>query len=287
MELLHILILPMLIAALIAVHLAMIMRQHHTQFAGGPKHRRSELEVVGTPMWPGYALRSIGLFLLVAGLLLLLGGLVQINAVWEWGPYSTYLSTNGAQPDYYLGWLIGGLRLMPPLEIQLFGYTVVPNPFWGGALFPTIVFGILYLWPWLDKRLWGDRRKHHVLDRPRDNPRRTAALAALTTWVFSVFVAGGTDRFYFRSTISYEAQIWFFRAFCVFGPMIAYFATKRICQDLQHPRRPPAAALVGHRRAPHRRRRPRAAGRRPRRRRRRRGPDRRYAGGRGDAGRSV
>ena len=104
-----------LLAALIGVHLAMIMRQRHTQFPGPG---RREDNVVGTPMWPGYALRSLGLFMLVAAVLVLMGGLIQINPIWLWGPYHTYLGTNGAQPDWYLGWLIGALRLMPNLEIR-------------------------------------------------------------------------------------------------------------------------------------------------------------------------
>ena len=97
---------------LITLHLAMIMRQHHSQFPGPGRRERN---VVGTPMWPAYALRSIGLMLAVAGVLFLLGGLVQINPIWQWGPYHPYLSENGAQPDWYIGWLIGALRLMPQL----------------------------------------------------------------------------------------------------------------------------------------------------------------------------
>ena len=94
-------------------------------------------------MWPGYALRSLGLLFAVAAVLVLLGGLVQINPVWQWGPYELDRATNGAQPDWYLGWLIGGLRLMPPLEIRVFGHTLVPNPFWGGIAFPGVVFATL------------------------------------------------------------------------------------------------------------------------------------------------
>ncbi|MGZ4202141.1 MAG: cytochrome b, partial [Thermoleophilaceae bacterium] len=104
LEILHVLVIPVLIAALISVHLATIMRQHHSQFPG---EGRTESNVVGTPMWPAYALRSLGLLAAVAAVLFLLGGLVQINPVWLWGPYHTYLSMNGAQPDWYIGWLIG------------------------------------------------------------------------------------------------------------------------------------------------------------------------------------
>src|SRR3954464_3194555 len=152
MYILHVLILPIAIATLIAIHLGIIMRQHHSQFPGPG---RTERNVVGTPMWPGYALRSIGLLLAVAGVLFLLGGLVQINPIWEWGPYHTYMSTNGAQPDWYLGWLIGGMRLMPNFEPQIGNATIVPNPFWGGVLFPTAVFAFLYAWPAIERRVTG------------------------------------------------------------------------------------------------------------------------------------
>ena len=229
LEILHVFLIPMAIATLLAIHLAQIIRQHHTQFP----EEGSERVVRGTPAWPGYALRSIGLFLIVSGVLFLLGGLVQINPIWEWGPYEPYLSTNGAQPDWYVGWLIGALRLMPPLEIVIGDYTVVPSPFWGGALFPGIVFGLLYLWPALARRLVDDRREHNLLDRPRDNPRRTGFVLAFLVWVFTIFAAGATDRLYFRSFISYEAEIWFFRAFALLVPVLVYFIAKRVCEELK------------------------------------------------------
>ena len=104
-------------------------------------------------MWPAYALRSIGLLLAVAGVLFLLGGLVQINPIWQWGPFHPYLSENGAQPDWYIGWLIGALRLMPNWELVIAGRTVIPNPFWGGAAFPLFVFAVLFAWPAIERRL--------------------------------------------------------------------------------------------------------------------------------------
>ncbi|MFP5389857.1 MAG: cytochrome b, partial [Thermoleophilia bacterium] len=133
----HVLLLPVAIGGLMAVHLAMVATPHHTQFRG---RGRSETNVVGTPLWPAYALRSLGLFAAVAAVLFALGGLVQINPIWQWGPYEPYLGTNGAQPDWYLGWLIGALRLMPHFDLVIGGYTLIPNPFWGGVLFPGVVF---------------------------------------------------------------------------------------------------------------------------------------------------
>jgi ubiquinol-cytochrome c reductase cytochrome b subunit len=243
MYILHVLILPVLIATLIAVHLSIIMRQHHTQFPGPG---RTERNVVGTPMWPGYALRSIGLMLTVAGVLFLLGGLVQINPIWEWGPYHIYSSTNGAQPDWYLGWLIGGLRLTPAFEPQIGSATIVPNPFWGGLLFPTAVFVFMYLWPALERRITGDWRHHNLLDRPRDNPMRTAAGAAVLTWVAIVFAAGSLDRIYFRLNVPYEGQVWFWRFGSVLLPVLVFFLVRRVCRELRaSPRRHPLRGWWG------------------------------------------
>jgi ubiquinol-cytochrome c reductase cytochrome b subunit len=226
----HVLLVPAALATLIAVHLAIIVRQRHTQFPGP---LRTERNVIGTPTWPGYALRSLGLLLIVAALLFALGGLVQINPIWQWGPYEIHLGSNGAQPDWYLGWLIGALRIMPPVEPHLFGYTLVGNPFFGGVLFPTIVFGVLYLWPWVEQRwITHDFERHDLLDRPRDNPRRTAFGAAFFTWVFTVFLAGAADRLFVATDIPYDTQVWLFRAAVFVAPPLAYTIAYRWTRGL-------------------------------------------------------
>jgi ubiquinol-cytochrome c reductase cytochrome b subunit len=227
----HVLLVPATIAALISVHLAIIVRQRHSQFRGP---LRAEGNVVGTPMWPGYALRSLGLLLLVAALLFALGGLVQINPIWQWGPYEVYLGSNGAQPDWYLGWLIGALRLMPPFEPHVGGYTLVPTPFWGGVLFPTVVFGVLYAWPWLEQRfITHDFRRHDLLDLPADNPRRTAFGAAFFTWVTTIFVAGAADRLFLITNVPYVRQVWIFRAGAFVFPAIVYVVVHRLVRRLR------------------------------------------------------
>jgi ubiquinol-cytochrome c reductase cytochrome b subunit len=242
----HVLVLPIAIAVLVSIHLFIVTRQKHTQFPGP---RKTERNVVGSPLWPAYAFRSIGLLLIVSAVLILLGGLVQINPIWLWGPYHPYDATNGAQPDWYLGWLIGALRLMPPLEIHLFGYTIVPNPFFGGALFPLIVFGVLYAWPALERRITGDHARHELLDFPRDVPWRTAFGAGFFTWIWIVFVAGSADQLAVHWEIPYDKQILFFRIAVLVLPVLVFAITLRACRELRdtgaHPLRPSASARPG------------------------------------------
>jgi quinol---cytochrome-c reductase cytochrome b subunit len=248
LEIVHVLLIPAALAVLITIHLAMIMRQHHSQFPGPG---RRELNVVGTPMWPAYALRSIGLMLAVAGVLFVLGGLVQINPIWQWGPYHPYLSENGAQPDWYIGWLIGALRLMPNWELVIAGRTVIPNPFWGGAAFPLFVFGVLFTWPSIERKLIRDGRRHDLLDRPRDRPTRTAIGAGFLSWVVIVFAVGSTDRIFYRMGISYTTQIHVWRVGIWIVPILAFFLTRSACRSLQrsgaHPLRAWQGEVVRHR----------------------------------------
>jgi ubiquinol-cytochrome c reductase cytochrome b subunit len=242
LEVVHVLLIPAALVILITIHLAMIMRQHHSQFPGPGRRERN---VVGTPMWPAYALRSVGLMFAVAAVLFLIGGLIQINPIWQWGPYHPYLSTNGAQPDWYIGWLIGALRLMPNVEPAIGSHTIIPNPFWGGAFFPLVVFAVMFAWPWLERRFTGDQRRHDLLDRPRDHPVRTAIGAAFLSWVVIVFAVGSTDRLFFRLHISYSAQIRFWRVGVWVLPALIFFITRSACRSLRRSDSHPMRAWQG------------------------------------------
>jgi ubiquinol-cytochrome c reductase cytochrome b subunit len=227
----HILLFPVLIGTLLTLHLVLVAARHHTQFKDRP--RATNKRLVGIPMWPGYAPRSLGLLTGTAGLLFLLGGLVQINPIWLWGPYHVSDATNGAQPDWYLGWLIGALRLVPSFDLTIGSYTLVPNPFWGGALFPLVVLFVMLFWPWIERRFTRDHGVHNVLDRPRDAPTRTAFGAAFGTWVFLIFFAGAADRVYLFLGWSYEAQIWVYRVGAVVVPLVLFFLIRSVCRELQ------------------------------------------------------
>ncbi|MBV9465855.1 MAG: cytochrome bc complex cytochrome b subunit, partial [Solirubrobacterales bacterium] len=242
LEIVHVLLIPAALAVLIGVHLAMIVRQHHSQFPGPGRRERN---VVGTPMWPAYALRSLGLMLAVASVLFLVGGLIQINPIWQWGPFHPYLSSNGAQPDWYIGWLIGALRLMPNFEPAIGNHTIIPNPFWGGALFPMFVFAVMFAWPALERRFTGDHLRHDLLDRPRDRPGRTAIGAAFLSWVVIVFAVGSTDRLFYRLHISYTAQIHFWRVGIWAVPIVVFFLTRAVCRSLARSEAHPLRAWQG------------------------------------------
>ncbi len=184
---LHVMLLPALIIGLITVHLAILVRQKHTQWSGPG---RTEHNVVGRAFWPAQAFRSTGLLLLTAAVLALMGGLLQINPIWTYGPFDATTVSAPAQPDWYLGWLDGALRLFPPIEFTLLGVTL-PSPFIPGVLLPGVAFGIMTLWPFIEARLTGDHREHHLLERPRDAPLRTAVgVAALLVFVLLTLAAG-------------------------------------------------------------------------------------------------
>ncbi len=226
----HVLIFPLLIGGLLTLHVVLIVARHHTQFRRGPRAERAAL---GLPAFPAYVPRTLGLASAVAAVLFLLGGLVQINPIWLWGPYHVADGTNGAQPDWYLGWLIGGLRLVPGFDWVIDGYTLVPNPFWGGAAFPLVVFAFLFAWPSLEQRFTGDRGAHNALDRPRDAPWRTAIGAALFAWVALVFLFGASDRVYFMFGIPYTAEVWVARVLVWVVPVVVLLVTRRVCLELQ------------------------------------------------------
>ncbi len=227
----HVLLIPILLAVLISIHLALVALRHHTQFRESPRHTNKR--IVGVPMFPGQAPRSLALMFGTFAVLFLLGGLIQINPIWQWGPFHTYDATNGAQPDWYLGWLIGALRLMPSFDVVIGHFTLVPNPFWGGAAFPLFVLSVLLAFPWIERRLTGDRAVHNLADRPRDAPNRTAFGVAFLSWVFLIFAFGAADRILVLWNISYQVQLTIFRIGIWVIPAMLFLITRHICRGLQ------------------------------------------------------
>jgi ubiquinol-cytochrome c reductase cytochrome b subunit len=227
----HVFLLPLLIATLIGVHLALVAGRHHTQFKQTRRHTNKRL--IGVPMFPGQAPRSLALMFGTVAVLFFLGGLIEINPIWQWGPFHTYIGTNGAQPDWYLGWLIGALRLMPSFDVVIAHITLVPNPFWGGALFPLLLLVLLLAYPTIERKLTRDHSFHNLAQRPRDAPTRTAFGMALLSFVFLVFVFGAADRIYVLFNVTYNVILFVFRVAILVVPILMFFITRRICRDLQ------------------------------------------------------
>ncbi len=224
----HVLIVPALIVGLLSVHLAMLVRQKHTQFAG---RGRTERNVVGSKLWPTFTAKTLGLFFFVFAVCAGLGGLAQINPIWLYGPFDPSAVSAGSQPDWYIGWLEGALRLMPPWELRIGGFEI-PNPFFPGVLLPGITFTVLFLWPWIEERLTKDHAEHHLLDRPRDRPRRTAIGVGVLAFYVILFLAGGNDVIAARFDLSVNSVTYVFRALLFVFPVIAAYVAYRLCKEL-------------------------------------------------------
>ncbi|MDQ3423160.1 MAG: cytochrome b, partial [Actinomycetota bacterium] len=149
----HVLLLPGLILGLITAHMLLLVYHKHTQWPGPG---RTEKNVVGYPLMPVYMAKAGGFFFLVFGVTALMGALLQINPVWKYGAYNPAEVTAGSQPDWYMGWLDGGLRLMPNWETNLFGYTLSWNVFVPGVLLMGLLFTVLGLYPFLERWITGD-----------------------------------------------------------------------------------------------------------------------------------
>jgi ubiquinol-cytochrome c reductase cytochrome b subunit len=186
---LHVMLVPGLILALLAAHLAIIWRQKHTQFAGPG---RTESNVVGSKLWPTYTFKSMGLFCAVFAVLGALGGLAQINPIWLYGPFIPHAVASPAQPDYYLGWVEGALRIWPAWEFHVFGHTI-PEVFLPAVALPSLTFLLLYLWPFIERRFTKDDGSHELLDDPTDRPGRSAIGAGVLTFYGVLLLAASND----------------------------------------------------------------------------------------------
>jgi len=228
---LHVMILPALIAAVLTIHLAIVWRQKHTHFPGG-EPVRTDSNIQGERLWPRYTFKSVGLFMVIAGVLAFLGGLAQVNPIWLYGPYDPSAVSAGSQPDWYVGFLEGVLRLFPPWEIRGFGHEI-PEPFFPAVLIPAIVFTVMFAWPFIERRITGDREEHNMLNFPRDVPWRTAFGVAAMTFFAVLTIAGGNDVIASFFGVSVEAVTRVLRVSVFVLPAIAYAVTYYIARELQ------------------------------------------------------
>ncbi|MBO8193183.1 ubiquinol-cytochrome c reductase cytochrome b subunit [Streptomyces oryzae] len=228
---LHILLIPGLLLALVVAHLLLVVVLQHTHWSGPG---RTNKNVVGHAMVPQFAARSTGLFFMVAGVLGILGALAQINPIWNYGPYNTSQVSTAAQPDWYVGFLEGSLRLMPPFETNLFGHTLMWNVLLPAVVLPALLFLLLYAYPFFERWITDDDETPHVCDRPRNRPVRTALGVAGVTFYGVLLLAGGNDVLARTFDVSLNALTWTFRVLLVVGPPLAFLLAKRLCLALQN-----------------------------------------------------
>ena len=226
----HILLVPGLLLALIGGHLTIMWYQKHTQFPGPG---RTESNVVGYPFFPVYMAKAGGFFFIVFGVTVLMGTFMSINPVWMYGPYNPAEVTAGSQPDWYMGWVEGAIRIMPNWEWHLGGTTWSWNIFLPGAGLMGLLFGGLALWPFIEAWITGDRAEHHLLDRPRNAPTRTALGVAGMTVYGMFWLAGGNDILATMFHLSLNDVTYVMRAAVFVAPVLAFLITRRICASLQ------------------------------------------------------
>ncbi len=226
----HVLILPAILAGLIGAHLFLLVRQKHTQFPG---KGRTEGNVVGSPMYPTFMAKTTGYLFMITGVITVLGGLAQINPIWQFGQYQADKISYAVQPDWYMGWLDGAMRIMPSWEFAGWGHTIPFVVLLPAVVFPGMIFTLCYAWPAIERKFTGDNAIHHLLDRPRDRPKRTAAGAAMIALMFTLLGASATDVLANFFHVSLNEVLWTFRVLVFVVPIVAGLFTWRICLEMQ------------------------------------------------------
>jgi ubiquinol-cytochrome c reductase cytochrome b subunit len=226
----HVLLIPGVLLALVGLHMLLLVYQKHTQWPGPG---RTNDNVVGFPMLPVYAAKAGGYFFIVFGVTALMGGLMQINPIWLYGPYDPSKVTAGSQPDWYMGVAEGLLRIMPGWETEIFGSTISWNVLIPGVVAPGIIFGAVLMYPFIEAWITGDKREHHLLQRPRNAPTRTAFLTAMMTLYGLLWAAGGNDILAVVFNLNLNYITYFMRAAIFILPVVAFVIARRWCISLQ------------------------------------------------------
>ncbi|HYZ52022.1 MAG TPA: ubiquinol-cytochrome c reductase cytochrome b subunit [Streptosporangiaceae bacterium] len=226
----HVLLVPGLLLALVSAHLFLMIHQKHTQMPG---KGRTEGNVVGQPMYPYFMVKTGAFFFFVFGALALLATFAQINPIWQYGPYTPLAISAGSQPDFYMGWLEGSLRMFPSWTWDIAGHTVAWNVLVPALVVPGVLFTALGLWPQIERWATGDKGYHHVNDRPRNAPTRTAFGMAGVTFYGILWLEGANDLIAVHFNIDLYLTTEIARYAIFIGPVVAFWVTRRICLGLQ------------------------------------------------------
>jgi ubiquinol-cytochrome c reductase cytochrome b subunit len=227
----HVLLLPAILVGLFTAHIVLVAVHKHTQYPGPG---RTEHNVVGFPFMPVYLAKAGGFFFMVFGVTALIAALVTINPIWAYGPYDPSAVTAGAQPDWYMGFADGALRLLPGfLEFDAFNRTWSFNVFVGSILLIPVIFTIAGVYPFFESWVTGDKREHHLLDRPRNAPTRTALGVMAISFYLILFLAAGNDIIAIKLRLSINDITRSLQVGLLVVPPLAFWVTKRICLSLQ------------------------------------------------------
>jgi ubiquinol-cytochrome c reductase cytochrome b subunit len=102
------------------------------------------------------------------------------------------------------------------------------------ALVPLgLIFTGAALWPFLEQWVTGDKREHHLLDRPRNAPTRTAIGIAVITFYGVLWAEGANDVIAEHFDVSLYLTTQIAQVAWLVAPVLAYIITKRICLGLQ------------------------------------------------------
>jgi ubiquinol-cytochrome c reductase cytochrome b subunit len=230
MYIIHVLLIPGILLALISAHLFIMFHQKHTQMPG---KGNTEKNVNGQPFFPYFMAKGGAWFFFIFGALVLLSTFATINPVWLYGPYSPVAISSASQPDFYMGILEGSLRVMPAWEINFLGHTLTLSVLIPFALPLTIVLGGAALWPFFEQWATGDRSPHNINDRPRNAPVRTATGVAAMTFYGVLWAEGANDVIADKLQVPLYTITWIARVLVFVGPALGYYITKRICLGLQ------------------------------------------------------
>ncbi|MFI6446490.1 cytochrome bc complex cytochrome b subunit [Kitasatospora sp. NPDC050543] len=225
----HVLLIPGIMLGLLVAHLILVFYHKHTQFAGPG---RTEKNVVGMPLMPVYMAKAGGFFFLVFGLIAAISAIATINPIWAYGPYRPDQVSTDAQPDWYMGFSEGLIRVMPGWEIRAWGHTLNMGVFVPLMIFPLVLVAIA-VYPFIESWITGDKREHHILDRPRNAPVRTALGAAWISEYLVLLVGGGNDLFATHLHLSINDITYFVRVGFFVVPVLVFVITKRWCLGLQ------------------------------------------------------
>ncbi|HEY6480350.1 MAG TPA: ubiquinol-cytochrome c reductase cytochrome b subunit [Streptosporangiaceae bacterium] len=230
MYILHVLVIPGLLLALITAHLFIMVFQKHTQMPG---KGRTNQNVVGQPMYPYFMAKTGSFFFFTFGVVALAGALAQINPIWLYGPYNPVAMSAGSQPDFYMGMLEGALRVFPAWNWEIFGHDFAFNVFVPALIPLGLIFTGAAVWPFIEQWVTGDKREHHLLDRPRNAPTRTALGVAVITFWGVLWAEGANDIIADQFNISLYLTTQIAQVAWLVAPILAYIITKRICLGLQ------------------------------------------------------